>query len=205
MRLTRAEARQRNRAALIEAAIAEMAAKGYAAARLEDIAERADVTTGAVYSIFGSKQQLLAATVEQVGDRIDASTAELEDPDLTVTAVLHGLAAHYFRTATDDRARRHMAFELELTSAALRDPAIGEILVEAITGAGDKRISELLTDRRLAADPAAPRTNAEQAHRIAVAVNALLGGLAQRAVLAPDTVTEDDFHSAAAALASLAH
>lgn len=48
--MKRAEARQRNTTALLDAALTEMAAHGYAAARLEDIAARAGLTTGAVYS-----------------------------------------------------------------------------------------------------------------------------------------------------------
>ncbi|WP_067541137.1 TetR/AcrR family transcriptional regulator [Nocardia crassostreae] len=205
MRLTRAEARQRNREALIEAAVAEMAVKGYAAARLEDIAERAEVTTGAIYSIFGSKQGLLAATIEHLGLRIGAATADLESPELTLPEVLRGLAGLYFRTAVSDGAHRQMAFELEATGAALRDPAVGEILRAAVTDAVDQCFAGLLTDRRITAAPKASRTTAEQAHRLAVAATALLSGLAQRAVLAPGTVTEDEFVSAALALASLAH
>lgn len=203
MRLTRAEARQRSRAALIEAAITELAAKGYAAARLEDIAERAEVTTGSIYSIFGSKRQLLVAAVERLSDELVRDTADLEDPALSLDEVLRGIGSSWFRAATGSVARQQFAFELEMLGAALRDAAVGELLDEVVGVTNDERLTGLLVDRRIGDDPAARRTTEPQARRLAIAVAALMSGLAQRTLFLTDPLTEDDFVRPALALAAM--
>jgi AcrR family transcriptional regulator len=57
-RLTRAEAKARTRAQLLDAAAELFAQKGYAGASVDEIAEAAGYSTGALYSNFGSKEQL---------------------------------------------------------------------------------------------------------------------------------------------------
>src|SRR3954447_26796296 len=52
-----------SRDALVEAAFDEFTSRGYEAATVADIAERAGVTTGAVYAHFTGKLDLLLATV----------------------------------------------------------------------------------------------------------------------------------------------
>lgn len=67
VRLTRAQQQERTRAAVLVAAAAEFAAHGFAAAKVDQIAERAELTRGAVYSNFPSKRALyLALLVETV-------------------------------------------------------------------------------------------------------------------------------------------
>src|SRR5688500_1713733 len=55
--------RANSRVALLEAAFEEFSAKGYEAATVAGIAERAGVTTGALYAHFAGKLDLLLATV----------------------------------------------------------------------------------------------------------------------------------------------
>ena len=50
---------------LIEAALEVFVERGYAAARLEDIAQRAGVTKGTVYLYFTDKEELFEAVVQQ--------------------------------------------------------------------------------------------------------------------------------------------
>lgn len=57
-RMTRAEAKARTRQNLLEAAEAVFARKGFAGASVEEIAETAGHTIGALYSHFHSKEQL---------------------------------------------------------------------------------------------------------------------------------------------------
>lgn len=71
MRRTKEDA-ELTRQALLKAAIKVFSQQGYAATRLEDIAEAAGVTRGAVYHHFGGKAELFAEIVEnasQTGDR----------------------------------------------------------------------------------------------------------------------------------------
>lgn len=53
---------------LLEAAVVEFAARGYAGARVAEIARRAGVTTGAIYSRFRGKAELLAEAIEWATD-----------------------------------------------------------------------------------------------------------------------------------------
>ncbi len=203
MRLTRAQARQRNHDALVDAAVAEMAHKGYAAARLEDIAERAELTTGAIYSIFGSKQNLMVAAARRFANDFDAELAPLQEAELTLAEALRGIAVAYHRAAVDPLARQRLAFDLELLTLVLRDPAAGRNLVEAVPQQTEELIARLLTGRKITERARAPRTTAEQARELAPAVASLLGGLVQRATVEPGSVSEDYCARAATALVAL--
>lgn len=55
--------RASSRRALVDAAVEEFAEKGYEATKVSDIAERAGVTTGALYAHFEGKLDLLMATL----------------------------------------------------------------------------------------------------------------------------------------------
>jgi AcrR family transcriptional regulator len=52
-------------AEIVEAAMAVFAAKGFAAAKLDDIAARAGVSKGAIYLYFATKEDIFRAVVEQ--------------------------------------------------------------------------------------------------------------------------------------------
>lgn len=64
-RLTRAEAKARTRVDLLRAASQVFARRGYAAATVQEIAEEAERTTGALYAHFESKEDLFLALLEQ--------------------------------------------------------------------------------------------------------------------------------------------
>ncbi|WP_406386293.1 helix-turn-helix domain-containing protein [Streptomyces sp. NBC_01618] len=74
VRLTRAQQQERTRAAVLAAAEAEFTERGYAAAKVDEIAERAELTRGAVYSNFPSKRALYLAVLVDMVER--AATAE---------------------------------------------------------------------------------------------------------------------------------
>jgi AcrR family transcriptional regulator len=62
-RLSRAETQERNRGTVLAAARAEFAERGYRDAKVDVIAERAELTRGAVYSNFPSKRALYLAVL----------------------------------------------------------------------------------------------------------------------------------------------
>lgn len=62
-RLTRAQQQARTRRAVLGAAVEEFARHGYAEAKVDRIAERAELTRGAVYSNFPSKRSLYLAVL----------------------------------------------------------------------------------------------------------------------------------------------
>ncbi|GAB5499643.1 MAG: TetR family transcriptional regulator [Pseudohongiellaceae bacterium] len=63
MRRTEDEAQQTRRD-ILDAALSAFSSKGYAATRLEEVAEKAKVTRGAVYHHFVSKSDLYLAVIE---------------------------------------------------------------------------------------------------------------------------------------------
>ncbi|SES08520.1 transcriptional regulator, TetR family [Lentzea xinjiangensis] len=63
VRLTRAQQQERTRAAVLAAAEEEFTEHGYALAKVDRIAERAELTRGAVYSNFPSKRALYLAVL----------------------------------------------------------------------------------------------------------------------------------------------
>lgn len=68
MRRTKEEAAQ-TRQELMEAALTLFSQQGYEAARLEDIAEAAGVTRGAIYHHFGSKADLFLALIDEASQQ----------------------------------------------------------------------------------------------------------------------------------------
>jgi AcrR family transcriptional regulator len=75
------EAKDERRGALISAALDEFFEKGFAAARLDDIAGRAGVSKGAIYLYFESKEALFQALIESVA--------------MPKVALMEGIAAAY--------------------------------------------------------------------------------------------------------------
>ncbi len=68
-RLTREEKKARTRAQLIDAAAAVFARRGFVAASLDEVAEEAGLTKGAVYSNFDSKEDLFQAVIDERFDK----------------------------------------------------------------------------------------------------------------------------------------
>ena len=68
-RLTRAEAQERNRTKVLAAARAEFAERGFREAKIDVIAERAELTRGAVYSNFPGKRALYFAVLAEDAER----------------------------------------------------------------------------------------------------------------------------------------
>src|ERR1700734_23203 len=67
----RGDKRQRTRQALIETTLAVVAEKGFAGASLEEIARRAGMSRGAIYSNFADRADLLMAAVATQGMTLD--------------------------------------------------------------------------------------------------------------------------------------
>lgn len=119
--------RANSRQALIDAAFEEFSAKGYEAATVAGIAERAGVTTGALYAHFRGKLDLLAAAVGlmPVEDIMRRAGAAGSQP-LTVTTKLLG----------EGMARgpdRRTLLLLDVIVVARRDPRVAETLRNALT------------------------------------------------------------------------
>jgi AcrR family transcriptional regulator len=121
-RLTRAESKARTRAYLLEAAAALFRRHGFEGTSVEQIAEEAGYTKGALYTHFASKEDLFAALLEstvrtQIEDLRDRIAAE-ERPEARYD-LLRRMSA---RWGGDQDAAM---LDAELRLAAARNPALG--------------------------------------------------------------------------------
>jgi AcrR family transcriptional regulator len=82
-------------AEIVEAALAVFAEKGFAAAKLDEIAARAGVSKGAVYLYFETKEDIFRAVVDQaLAPNITAVKAMIAAHPGPLADLLRGIAAH---------------------------------------------------------------------------------------------------------------
>ncbi|WP_285734109.1 TetR/AcrR family transcriptional regulator [Nocardiopsis sp. ATB16-24] len=89
-RLTRAEQQARNRARVLSAARKEFAEHGFRDAKVDRIAERVDLTRGAVYSNFPGKRALYFSVLAEGAEHVAQNVRS--EPGHTPRAVLGALA-----------------------------------------------------------------------------------------------------------------
>ncbi|WP_157253737.1 TetR/AcrR family transcriptional regulator [Nonomuraea typhae] len=194
MRLTRAESKAANKRALIEAAY-EVVGRDGARARLEDIAELAGLTTGAVYSLFGGKNGLLIAMVDDYAGPLDLRPVEEVAPGTPLEEVVAAIARQYWRMSATPEAAGQLLFEIRVMELVLNDPGLLAKLNAAVNAA-EARLAAHLTGREHGGAAVTP----EQAVRLARALKALLSGLGQAVVLGVHGSTEEYFADVARAL-----
>lgn len=124
-RLTRAEQQARTRARLIDAAAQVFAQRGYQAASVEEIAEEAGYSHGAVYSNFEGKADLFLAVfedymAERVRELAETQAALAEDAPLEARA--RALADQWMDRLARDR--ESMTLHMEFIAHADRDPEL---------------------------------------------------------------------------------
>jgi AcrR family transcriptional regulator len=102
-RLTRAETQVRNRAKVLAAAKDEFAERGYRDAKIDEIADRAELTRGAVYSNFPGKRALYFAVLAEAAEH---ATGPSQEPGRTAREALGSFARAWVTRlplATDDQ------------------------------------------------------------------------------------------------------
>jgi AcrR family transcriptional regulator len=173
----RAQAREANRRALLDAASALIAREG-TAVRLEVIAGAAGLTTGAIYSIFGGKNELMVAVLADEISRVDLTIEPGYDPALPLAAVIDRYVQTWIATYSD-YSKAQTAFELQLLLSALEN----EELQSRLAGILDAEIGQLarLLENRVI-EPARPSERTTSAHGLAIAkaIKATLTGFGLR-------------------------
>lgn len=188
-RLTRSEARERTREQLLEAAARVIARKGYAGASVEEIAESAGYSTGALYSNFSGKEQLFLELMRaKRARRITkqaAAIAQLLEEDPPETEDLFAELQRKLDKA-DRKSPESAALQAEFWLYAVRNPEA----MQAVAERTDQRIDMLTplvtrATQRYAADPGIPP---EAVTRI---ILALYQGLARHRRIDPGAVPAD--------------
>ena len=186
---SRVQSKQETRERLLAAAAELAAEKGFANVALMDVAVRAGLTTGAVYSNFRSREELL---MEVAFSRLQSLQGDLPRSESRDLVEIARASAHF---ANGPKTRQLVALQVELYLLALRDAKFKQELrtrnqgqLAALTG--------ILAE--LADVPApGPRPPLEQ---VAEAFIAMLQGLQQHRLLYPDQVPDELFGWCAAAL-----
>ena len=182
-RRTRAESREDNRQALLAAARALIVEVGYANAQLDEIAERAGLTKGAIYSIFGGKAELLRAVVDEHARDVFPLLEWNFDVAATVTseALVERLVGRYLAFLERPGTAALLAFEVDLNGLALRDPATLAVVV-GHEHALAQRLATALAGRPRRDGPALGPGAASAAADLILGA---LGGIGQRLVTSP--------------------
>jgi AcrR family transcriptional regulator len=138
-RLTRAERSAQTRAELMASARQLFLRRGFHASSLEQVAEEAGFTIGAVYSRFGSKADLFLAILDERIDQLVAEVAQVARLDQPLPAHAELLAGR--RMALLEREREWFPLVVEFWSHAARDERLRrefaarhERLVQAYAG-----------------------------------------------------------------------
>ncbi|MEU7019207.1 TetR/AcrR family transcriptional regulator [Streptomyces sp. NPDC046203] len=190
--MTRAETKERNRSALLTAAFEVVSRDGYRA-RLDEIAERAGLTTGAVYSLFGSKAGLVVALVtehlrphyEEIARAVPAG------PDLL--DAVDAFARYYRRGCDAPDARAALSLQITLLDMAVHDAGLAARLAESID-AQEGALIELFTGRTYQGRA----LTSDRSRRLVTGLRALFVGLTQGVVLGLAREADEQFFADAA-------
>jgi len=186
-RETRVERRARTRAELISTAATVFARRGYKGASVEEIAEEAGYSHGAVYSNFDSKADLFLALFEEyMAERVQElaeSQAELPG-DAPLEERARALADQWM-----DRLERDpdsVLLHMEFIAHAGRDPELAGRF-----GARSAAMREAVSDYISAYGDEAGVELPIAADEMALALRALGIGLAIESLVSPDAVRHD--------------
>lgn len=118
-----------SRERLLEAATEEIAAVGFERARLAEIAERAEMTPGSVYTWFANKEELFRAALENaLSAQIRNNADFLEQSGLPNSGWMFKVASTVPRNAGDTGPTAAQQLLIEAYHASWRDPSAREIL-----------------------------------------------------------------------------
>ncbi len=120
----RAERQAQRREAILAAALDEFSARGFAAARLDDIAKRADVAKGTIYLYFRDKESLFQELVRSMLSPIVGQIEAAPMADLPARMVIEAIAGMFVREVFGTR--RQDVIRLIITEGQ-RFPKLAEI------------------------------------------------------------------------------
>ena len=186
--------REEVRAGLLAAALDVFEDIGYVAARLDTIAERAGYTKGAVYSNFGSKQELFATLL---GERLADTAADVlrqVDQLTTLDDTVQHAARYLARNVL--REQRWHALVVEFALQAGRDPDVGVVFRE------DRRKRRALLAETLAERAGVFGAPSDPEHYtvFATVLLATINGMAVECAADPEAVSEEQVARSIAAV-----
>jgi AcrR family transcriptional regulator len=185
-RLTRAERKEDTRARLLASAARVFARRGFHAASVEEVAEDAGFSKGAVYSNFESKEDLFLAMVEaRFQDRLAAIRAAVAEPGAPGEQARRS-GDSFIRTLAADP--EWPAVFMEFWAYAQRDPSVRRRFAAQV-GALRAAVAEILASRAAELGTELPLP----AEQLATMTFAMATGFAMERQLDPGAVPDELF------------
>jgi TetR/AcrR family transcriptional regulator, acrAB operon repressor len=167
------------RESLIDAALEVFSERGYAAARLEEIAERADLTRGALYHHFSDKAELYLAVLGERWSRAMAPLWRILEGTGSSRERVSAFVTTYLTALERDgtvRALLKMGMSADVSLPELRDGLRAK--AKAMNAWADALTQVIATDHKPA-----------EARQAAVAVISFVTGVAYLATLSPSLIS----------------
>ena len=185
-RLTRAERKEDTRARLLASAARVFARRGFHAASVEEVAEDAGFSKGAVYSNFASKEDLFLAMVEaRFRDRLTAIRAAVAEPGAPGEQARRS-ADSFIRTLAADP--EWPPVFMEFWAYAQRDPSVRRRFAAQV-GSMRTAVAEILASRAAELGMELPLP----AEQLATMTFAMATGFAMERQLDPGAVPDELF------------
>jgi AcrR family transcriptional regulator len=154
VKLPRAARSAARREAILDAALEEFSANGYAATRLDDVAKRADVAKGTIYLYFADKETLFQELLRSMLSPVIGGIAATPDVGLPMRAIAERVIGTFVNEVY--ATRRRDVVRLMLTEGH-RFPALAEFYYHEVLSQALDGVSAVLAR---AAEPGNPRHEA---------------------------------------------
>jgi len=185
-RLTREEKKAQTRQRLLEAARAVFARRGFAASSLDEVAEEAGLTKGAVYSNFANKEDLVLAVLDDAFDR--RMNTVMNQVDLHASLEEQARLGGALYMAMSEEERWLELLSTDFVTYAVRNPEFGARLA-----ARHRESLESIADAITDANRERGLTLPLPAEKLAMVMNALGTGLSMEKLIDPDGVPDELF------------
>ena len=183
-RLSREERKAETRARLLEAAADVFARRGFVAASVDEVAEAAGFTKGAVYAHFDSKEELFLAMLDERFEERLNDIREIFADDRSFEEQARETGDHFIAYVDEDP--RWTLIFFEFWAHAVRNPEMAGELVKRYRALRDA-VAEVLEARKEGTGMSLPIP----AEEIAMMTFAMGNGVAMERVLEPDAVPAD--------------
>jgi AcrR family transcriptional regulator len=185
-RPTREEKKARTRAQLLDAARTVFAGRGFAGASLDEVADEAGLTKGAVYSNFANKEDLVLEVLEDSFNRRMDEVLSKVDMEGTLAEQAHAGGAIFMAMSEEERWLDLLW--MDFVTYAARNPEFGARLA-ARHHESQAAIAEVMVTESAGRKWDLPMP----ADKLALVLNALGNGLAMEKLIDPDNVPDELF------------
>ena len=117
---------------ILDAAVACFARRGFHESTMLDICKEAELSPGAIYRYFASKDAIIEVSCSDAQKTI-SSLFDNTDPDSTAINNIEILIDRFFGALTESNALTNTRFAIQLWAEALRSPRIATIMLPVIS------------------------------------------------------------------------